>query len=49
MPETFTLKDLTEIISKTLDLRENDGIEILRNRLAPNELKIVRIPQEPAK
>jgi hypothetical protein len=49
LPESFTLRDLGATVAKLLDLKENDTVELLRNRLDRNELKIIKIPQEPAK
>ena len=39
---SFTIHDLAATICKLLDLKESDTVELLRNRLDPNELKIVK-------
>jgi hypothetical protein len=47
--DSFSLRDLGETIAKLLDLREGSDVEIQRNRNNPNELKLIKHPQETAK
>jgi antitoxin (DNA-binding transcriptional repressor) of toxin-antitoxin stability system len=42
--ESFTLTDLGATIARLLGLEKNDTIEIQRNKLDPNEIKVLRHP-----
>jgi hypothetical protein len=47
MPEgSFSIKDLAIVIARTLGLAEGDSVELKRDRLNPNRVLVVRIPQE---
>ena len=43
---TFTIRDLATTIANVLGLEEGDMVEIQRNKLDSNELKIIRHSQE---
>jgi len=46
MPEeSFTVKDLGPTIAKILGLKDGDIVEIARNKLDANELKIIKLPR----
>jgi hypothetical protein len=48
MPEgsAFSVKDLGEVIAKALGLKPGENIEIQRDRLNPNRVMVLRIPDE---
>ena len=44
--DSFTVKDLGVSIARALGLKEGDTVELQRNRLDRNELKIIKHPKE---
>ena len=46
MPDPFTIRDLTQVIAKTLGLSPGDDITIQRDKLDCNRILLIRTPGE---
>jgi hypothetical protein len=47
--ESFSLKDLGEVISKILGLSVGDSLEVQRDKLNSNRILVIRHPDEEQK
>jgi hypothetical protein len=46
MNNVFDIKTLGEIIAKALGLQPGENVEIRRDRLDPNRVMVLRVPDE---
>jgi hypothetical protein len=46
LTDSFTIADLARVIGEALGLKPGDTIEVQRNRLNRDELKVIRHPGE---